>query len=117
MDKRDGPQMDERRDARYGLKLPATVTVLGSPHEVRFAATIRNASGRGLALETPEPIARGAALKVEMEDALLLGEAVYCRKELDGYVVGLELDQVLNGLAELNKKLREFSDEPLVRQP
>ncbi len=109
MDVQNG-HVDGRKERRFGVRMPAVVTVLGSD-EARVAAQIRNASGRGLALEMSAPVAPGAALKVEVEDALLLGEAVYCRGEAGGYVVGLQLDQVLNGLAELSQRLRDFSEE------
>jgi hypothetical protein len=114
MDANNGRLVDGRSERRFGVRLPAIVTVL-SGEDVRVTAHIRNASGRGLALEMPTPVSPGAALKVEMEDALLLGEAVYCRSESGKYVVGLQLDQVLNGLAELSQRLREFSEEPAVR--
>src|SRR5215831_13143805 len=116
MDAQNGHLVDGRSERRFGVRMPAIVTLLGQD-EVRVPAQIRNASGRGLALEMPAPVAPGAALKVEMEDALLLGEAIYCRSEPGVFIVGLQLDQVLNGLAELSKRLREFSNEPVTRQP
>ena len=115
MDAQNGHHVDSRSERRVGIRLPAIVTLLGQD-EVRVPAQIRNASGRGLAVEMPMPVAPGAALKVEMEDAMLLGEAIYCRSEPGMFLVGLQLDQVLNGLAELSKRLREFSDEPVARQ-
>ena len=115
MDAQNGRHLDGRRERRIGVRLPAVVTVLG-PDEVRVAAQIRNASGRGMALEMPAPVTPGAALKVEVEDALMLGEAIYCRSEPGVFVVGLKLDQVLNGLAELSQRLREFSESPAARE-
>jgi len=119
MDAQNGLLFDGRREPRFGIRLPAIVTVLStnaSPTPpVPVSAQIRNASGHGLALEMSAPVSPGAALKIEMEDALLLGEAVYCRSEPGCYVVGLHLDQVLNGLAELSKRLREFSEEPITQ--
>ncbi len=119
MDAQNGLLFDGRREPRFGIRLPAVVTVLSTDDSLTsispVTAQIRNASGHGLALEMSAPVSPGAALKVEMEDALLLGEAVYCRSVPGGYVVGLHLDQVLNGLAELSKRLREFSEEPIVQ--
>jgi hypothetical protein len=71
---------------------------------------VRNVSGRGLGLELPAEIAPGAALKIELEDEIVLAEAVFCRKEARGYFVGVAMEQVLSGLAELGRVLREFQD-------
>jgi hypothetical protein len=50
----------------------------------------------------------GAALQIEIDDARVLGEAIYCRTEHDGYFIGVELDQVLVGLTELGRNLAAF---------
>ncbi len=87
------------------------VTILG-PLESRHTAVVKNASGRGLALQMPAPVSPGTALKIELEDSVILGEAVYCRTDPDSHLVGVELDQVLCGLTELGRKLQEFAAEP-----
>src|SRR5208337_4302471 len=79
------------------------------------SAIVRNASSRGLAISLPNPIAPCTALQIEFEDGFVLGEAVYCRGESDGYLVGVELDQVLCGLSALGRKLQEFADSRRIR--
>jgi hypothetical protein len=71
-------------------------------------ACVKNASGRGLGLSTPEPIPAGAAIRIEIDDAVVLGEAIYCRSEQSSNFVGVELDQVLVGLTELGRKLESL---------
>jgi hypothetical protein len=66
---------------------------------------VRNASGRGLGVVTPARVEPGAALRIEIEDAVVLGEAIYCRPEREGHFIGIELDQVLVGLTELGRNL------------
>jgi hypothetical protein len=51
----------------------------------------------------------GAALQIEIDDAVVLGEAIYCRSEQDAYYIGVELDQVLVGLTELGRNLAAFT--------
>ena len=46
-------------------------------------------------------------MKIEKDDALILGEAVYCRQEPECCVIGIELNQVLAGLNELARRLQE----------
>ena len=102
--------MDQRRERRFSTDQPVAVTVLGDC-ETRHTATVKNASSRGMALEMTAPVAPGTALKIEFEDAVVLGEAVFCRSGPDSHLVGVELDQVLCGLAELSRRLREFAGE------
>src|ERR1041385_3374189 len=82
----DKERMNERREQRFVAEQPVVVTVLGDP-EIRQAATIRNASGRGLAIEMVDAVAIGAALKIEMEDSFVLGEAVYCKGSPGSHLV------------------------------
>ena len=57
------------------------------------------------------PVGIGAALKIDLPDAVLLGEAMYCRGENGGYFVGIELEQALCGLESLNQAFRGFLDD------
>lgn len=100
--------MEQRREPRFEAEQEVAVTVLGEC-EVQQVAKVKNASGRGLALEMPGPVAPGAAIKIQFDDAVVLGEAVYCRRSPDACLVGVELDQVLCGLTELGRKLQEFA--------
>ena len=102
--------MDQRREPRFVADQPVVVTVLGDL-EMQQAGTIKNASGRGLLIEIPNAVPPGAALKIEFDDSILLGEAVYCKGENGSHTLGVELDQVLCGLTELGKRLEEFAAE------
>jgi hypothetical protein len=104
--------MEQRREPRFEADQPVTVRVLKTPERQQVARVV-NASGRGLALEITSPVEPGTALQIELEDALVLGEAVYCRNGKAPYLIGVELDQVLCGLSELSRKLQEFADQDL----
>lgn len=97
-----------RREPRFSSDQVVVVTLLRHP-EVRMAGRVKDYSGRGLGLETPQPIQPGSALKIELDDAIILGEAVYCRQEAGYSFIGIELNQVLTGLAELGRCLQELS--------
>ena len=105
--------MEQRREPRFQADQPVTVRVLRTPEQQQVARVV-NASGRGLALEISVPVAPGTALQIEMEDALIFAEAVYCRNGKPPYLIGVELDQVLCGLSELSRKLQEFADQDLL---
>jgi hypothetical protein len=100
--------MDQRREPRFRADQPVTVTVLTDPRR-QVAGRVRNASGRGLGVLTAARVEPGAALQIEIDDAVVLGEAIYCRSEQDGYYIGVELDQVLVGLTELGRNLAAFT--------
>lgn len=70
-----------------------------------MGGSIRNVSGRGLGVVTEARVDPGAALRIEMEDSVVLGEAIYCRSDGEGHFVGVELDQMLVGLTELGRNL------------
>ena len=102
--------MNQRREARFGANQSVWVTLLG-PVDTRIPGCIRNVASRGIGLEVGQAIDAGAALKIELPDSILLGEAIYCRKEKTGFYVGVELEQALHGLASLGEMLRQFAEE------
>jgi hypothetical protein len=101
---------DQRREPRFAANQQVTVTLLRDPQS-RMPARVRDSSGRGLGLETPLPIPPGSALKIEIDDGIVLAEAVYCREEQGCCFIGVELNQVLAGLAELGRCLQELTSE------
>ena len=68
-------------------------------------------------MQLPVAVPAGSALKIERDDGIILAEAVFCRKERNGYFVGVAMEQVLSGLAELGRILQQFQDGPSARQP
>ena len=56
------------------------------------------------------PVAAGTALKVELDDALLLGEVIYCRPDESVFYVGVELEHALCGLGELSRMVNAYND-------
>ena len=95
--------MNQRHETRVPANRSVEITLFGEP-DISLPARIKNLSGRGIGLELDGPVAAGTALKVELEDSLLLGEVIYCRRDEDSYYVGVELEHALCGLAELSRK-------------
>jgi hypothetical protein len=102
--------MEQRRDQRVPTDQPVSLTVLGDL-ETRLTAVVKNASGRGLGLISPASVPSGAAVKIEVGDSIFLGEAMYCKATEDGYYLGIELTEVLSGLAALSRMAQEFNDQ------
>ena len=99
--------MDSRRDVRVPVNRPIVLTVLGEP-EVRVSATVKDASSLGLGLIAENAVKTGSAVKIEIGDAIFLGEVVYCREGDQASFVGVRLSQVLSGLAALSKMVQDF---------
>jgi PilZ domain-containing protein len=102
--------MEQRREHRVTIEQSVALTVLGDP-ETRITATIKNASGRGLGLVSPQSVLRGAAVKLEIGDSIFLGEVMYCETLGDGNFLGIELTEVLSGLAALSRMAQQFREE------
>lgn len=111
--------MERRQQLRVPSNKPVSVTVFTLP-EVRLEATVKDVSALGMAIEAPQGVAPGSAVKIEAGDDLFLGEVVHCRAlEHGGWFLGLRFTQVLSGLSALSGMVREFEAamQPLPRVP
>ena len=102
--------MERRREPRIKPLQPVLVTILDEVNQ-HLDAVVQDASGRGLGLLATRPIAPGKALKIQLGTAMFLAESVYCQAAGSGFYVGVELDQILDGLTSLARSLEEFSAE------
>jgi hypothetical protein len=102
--------MEQRREPRFVADQPISVTVMGQC-DARYVGIVKNASGRGLGLELPVCVPPGTALKIELDNSMILGEAVFCRPQNGAYFVGVELREALRGLSELAEIVKGFSEE------
>jgi len=103
--------MEQRAETRFAIDQPVAVVLLGG-QEFRETARVTNVSAAGLQLMLDRHVPAGSAIKIELDNSLALGEVVYCRTEGSHSLVGIKLEQVLNGLAELNRTLMELAEEP-----
>jgi len=85
--------MERRREPRVKPQQPVAVTILDESGQY-LDAVVQDASGRGLGLMTSRPVEPGKALKIQLDNAMLLAEAVYCQAAGSGFYVGVELAQL-----------------------
>jgi hypothetical protein len=102
--------MDNRRQDRVPVEKPIVLTILGDP-EIRLVASVKDASPRGIGVITEEALRSGAAVKIEIGDSIFLGEIMYCRPMDQRFFAGIELTQVLTGLAALSRLAQEFQEQ------
>ena len=86
--------MESRHEPRFETDQEVVITVLGDGGMV-LKGRITNFSGKGLCVFSPQALPAGKALKIELNDTLMLGEVIYSRGEEGGYQVGVALDQAL----------------------
>lgn len=101
--------MDRRSDVRVTWDRAARVTALSGDGRQMQARTL-DVSGRGVRILAPEPLEPGDAVKIEIDDALLLAEVCYCLPNEAGFMVGVEIDQALNGVSDLARLNRTLLD-------
>jgi PilZ domain len=82
--------------------MPVTVSGLGDAREA-LPATIVDASGGGVLLRTPQPIALGTAVRIDGIDILLLGEVCRCEQGREESRVAVQVRHCLAGLRELER--------------
>jgi PilZ domain len=101
--------MEFRSEPRLPANEPVRVTVLNEP-ETQFLGHLINRSDRGVGIHADQPVPYGAAVKLEWDNTLLLGEVCYCRPQEGGFAIGLEVEHALFNtleLARLSKRLLE----------
>ena len=69
-------------------------------------------------VRVPQPVAANTAVRVEIEDQILLGEACYCQSLTGGqYAIGLQLEQSLNNLDDLSRLVKALHGGEPVAEP
>ena len=103
-----GECTDKRNDPDFVSGQPATVTLLGYP-DVCLPATLVALSGKNACLQIDRHLPVASPVKIEIDDALLLGEVVSSAPAAGGWVqIGVALEHVLEHtrqLAALAKRL------------
>ena len=105
----DTSSMDRRREPRFETSKPVRVTLLGDD-EVSLEGRMVEISGCGMRLMLEEPLPVSAAVRVDYNDTLLLGEVCHATRQGESYTVGLALDQVLYELTRLSKLAEALPD-------
>jgi len=107
--------MERRSEPRVIADQAVRITTLGKyRHEMQGKAV--GLSGHGMQITVPNRVAPGDPVKIELDDTLVFGEICYCCPNGRAFMIGVQLDQALQGLAELARLNRALlSDEPRPR--
>ncbi|MCC7498244.1 MAG: hypothetical protein IT160_11750 [Bryobacterales bacterium] len=95
-------------ETAIGRQVP--LTVLGG-REVSLAAKLEKVWGRGARLRSCCPVPLGAAVRFDLDDALLLGEVCYCAPDGDSFIIGIVVDQALTSVGSVLALIRSVMGE------
>ena len=101
--------MERRQTERAQTCLPATLTVLSEPR-MEFQVMVEDLSGAGARIRLDRPVPSGTAVQLSLEDALYLGEVMYCIHLGADAQVGLALRHSLMHTKDLSILMQRLMD-------
>jgi hypothetical protein len=88
-----------------------SITLLNDGGDVRLPARIDAREGRRLMLSLAGPIDRDTAIRIDIDDQVLLGEVTWCAKTKDGFTAEVELDQAITSVHDLTRLVNALVGE------
>lgn len=99
--------MGERRDFRFETNQPVSLTILGRDSrdaDIHLPACIVNISGHGISLTTESSVPVSSAVRLDVNDNILLGEVCHLRQTGPSeFICGIRLEQALTAVGDLSK--------------
>jgi PilZ domain len=93
--------VERRKEPRLKIKQDVTITVLGQVGASTMQASVLEISGNGMRLRVPAKIPRGAGIKIDSKNALVLAEVSRCVREGHSYTVAVTLLHSLSVFKDL----------------
>jgi hypothetical protein len=90
--------------------MPVKIVLLAEGNQ-EIPAFLANVSGKGMQLTTTIQLPLSAPVRVDANDQMFLGEVCYCKPAEKGFLVGLILEQVLNGMGTLHALAQRLLQE------
>ena len=91
---------DRRREPRFSTNRPAELVLL-SENDERLPIQMVEVSGSGVRFIVQRPVTADTAVRIDMEDSILLGEVCYCTPEGEDHICGVRLEQGLTHVTDL----------------
>ncbi len=111
-DSSDQYSVERRKEPRVDKKFErAVISVLTDCTPQRLQAWIVNTSESGMALRTTTPIPISVPVRVDTEDRILLGEVSHCSQNTDGFLIGLQLEHVVEHVKTLLRLHQIIAEE------
>ncbi|HYI97867.1 MAG TPA: hypothetical protein VEX68_30290 [Bryobacteraceae bacterium] len=98
-------------EIRYQPDQPVRLNVLGGISPRAMAASMIHLSGRHAELRVAEVIAADAAVKIELDDSMLLGEVLACSPRDGAYVAGIRVVEAIPSMSNLARLVAAVMNE------
>jgi hypothetical protein len=98
-------------EIRYQPDQTIRLNVLGGTSPTAMSAQIVRMAGRRAQLRTNEALTCGTAVKLEMEDSLLLGEVSACSKENGQFLALIEVREAIPSMSDLARLISAVMDQ------
>jgi hypothetical protein len=99
--------VDDRRDFRFETNQPVSLTILGRysrDADTHVSACMVTISGRGISLTTESSVPVNSAVRLDVNDNILLGEVCHSRQTgPSAFICGVRLEQALTAVGDLSK--------------
>jgi len=109
------PNTEKRSTARTAASIDAVAQTLGASAKANgepFQVIVADASPHGMQLRSDRRLEPGQAVKIDLQDAMFLGEVCYCQTLAVGvYRIGIVTEQCLTGLSGLQHLLEALQPE------
>jgi hypothetical protein len=97
-------------EIRYQPQQPVRLNVLGVVPQT-LKAKIVNLTGRRASLILEKNIVAGTAVRIDLEDSMLLGEATACVADVGGFVAHIEVFEAIPSLSDLARLVAAVMNE------
>ncbi len=104
--------LDRRREPRFSTDQQAELVLLGEGDR-RLPVKVLNVSGNGLRFVVDQPLRADSAVRIDINNCILLGEICYSAPVPGGYLCGVELDQALTNVSDLMRLMAHVMGEPV----
>ena len=102
--------LDRRREPRFSTEQPAELVLL-EQGDLRLPVKILDLSGSGARLLAERKLPIGSAVRVDVNNCMLLGEVCYCEATPEGYLCGVKLEQALTNVSDLLRLMSKLMGE------
>jgi len=104
--------MELRAEVRIAVDKPVKMTLLSHPDR-QMDGVVADVSGRGMRILLANAVPLNAAIRMDFDDALILGEVCRCAPHRGGFAIGIRLCHSLIGLDQLAKVRSRFLHDRL----
>lgn len=102
--------MERKTEICYLPDQPARLTLLGASQYTLTGQMVKLA-GRCANVRLDEAVAHGTAVRIDLNDSLLLGEVSTCVSESDGFVATIGIVEAIPSLSDLAKLVAAVMNE------